>query len=62
MSKLEIFHLCRAMFWPLMVPVAILLGWQASVFLIFLYSSYANCAADIASFSAARADRHQGAT
>lgn len=40
MSRKRSFHLARAGFWIAMVPVAILMGWHTSVFLIFLYSTY----------------------
>jgi hypothetical protein len=50
------FHLARACFWLAMVPVVILLGWQESVFVIFLYSTYANFGADIGAWQASRAE------
>lgn len=53
---LRIFHLARACFWLAMVPVVILLGWQSSVFVVFLYSTYANFAADIGAWQASRAE------
>lgn len=56
-SKKEIFHLCRAGFWVAMVPVAIFFGWHTSIFLVFLYSSYANMIGDIDAFEAARSQR-----
>lgn len=48
-------HLVRAMFWPAMVPVAMVFGWHTSVFVIFLYSTYANFGADIGAYVAAKA-------
>jgi hypothetical protein len=48
------FHLVRAAFWVVMVPVCILLGRQESVFLVFLYSSYANFIGDIDAWEASR--------
>jgi uncharacterized RDD family membrane protein YckC len=53
---LRAFHLARACFWLAMVPVVILLGWQTSVFVIFLYSTYANFGADIGAWQASRAE------
>lgn len=45
-------HPYRAAFWLLMVPVAIYFGFHTSVFVIFLYSTYANFAGDIAAWEA----------
>lgn len=45
-------HPYRAAFWIAMVPVAIVLGFHTSVFVIFLYSTYANFAGDIAAWEA----------
>jgi hypothetical protein len=46
-------HLVRAFFWILMVPVAVHFGWHQSVFVIFLYSTYANFIGDIDAYVAA---------
>jgi hypothetical protein len=51
------FHLVRAVFWILMVPVTIYMGWQTSVFLIFLYSTYANFIGDIDAYVAEKAKK-----
>lgn len=56
-KKLEYFHLSRAAAWPIITAAAVLLGWQESVFLILLYSTYANLGADIGAWQAARAER-----
>lgn len=61
MSKAEVFHLARAAFWVAMVPVAIVFGWHTSVFMVFLYSSYANFIGDIDAYEARRAERAKGA-
>lgn len=53
---LQGFHLARACFWIAMIPVAILMGWHNSVFVIFLYSTYANFIGDIDAWQAARAE------
>lgn len=45
-------HPYRATFWIAMIPVAILCGFHTSVFVIFLYSTYANFAGDIAAWEA----------
>lgn len=37
-----------------MVPVAIRFGWHTSVFLIFLYSTYANIASDLGAWEIKR--------
>lgn len=58
-SRLKWFHLGRAAFWIVMVPVAILFGWHTSVFVIFLYSTYANFIGDIDAWQAARAEEAQ---
>lgn len=49
---MKTFHLIRACFWIVMVPVCILFGWQESVFLVFLYSTYANFIGDIDAYEA----------
>lgn len=46
-------HLVRAGFWIVMVPVAVKFGWHESVFVIFLYSTYANFIGDIDAYVAA---------
>lgn len=48
------FHLVRAFFWILMVPVCIYFGWHTSVFVVFLYSTYANFIGDIDAWEASR--------
>jgi hypothetical protein len=60
MTKTQAFHLARAAFWILMVPVAILMGWHTSVFLIFLYSTYANFIGDIDAYEASKAHDDKG--
>lgn len=40
-------HLLRAYFWLAMVPVCFHFGWHTSVFVVFLYSTYANFASDL---------------
>lgn len=47
-------HLWRACFWLAMVPVAVLMGWHESVFLVFLYSTYANFIGDVDAWEAGR--------
>lgn len=42
-----------------MIPIAIWMGWHTSVFLIFLYSTYANVIGDIDAYEAA-GDNNQG--
>lgn len=46
-------HLYRAWaWWPLLV-VVLLLGWHESVFLVLIYSTYANFASDLATYEGA---------
>jgi hypothetical protein len=47
-------HLVRAWCWLVAVPVFIFLGWHTSVFVIFLWSSYANFAGDLGAYVAAK--------
>jgi len=49
-------YLARARMWILVVPVFIALGWQDSVFVVFLYSTWANYASDMGIYRAARAE------
>ena len=56
-KTLERVHLARACFHVLLVPIAFKLGWQTSIALLFLQSSYANWASDVGSWQAARAER-----
>jgi hypothetical protein len=48
-------HPYRATFWVCMIPVAILLDFHTSVFVVFLYSTYANIAGDISAWEAHKA-------
>lgn len=48
-------HLFRAWSWIAAVPVFIFLGWHESVFVVFLYSTYANFSGDRGIFEAAKA-------
>lgn len=48
-------HLIRAWFWPAMIPVVFLLGWQNSVVIVFLYSTYANFTGDLGAYEGAKA-------
>lgn len=52
-------HLVRACMWPALVPVIVYFGWHTSVFVIFLYSTYANFAGDLGVWKAARTERKQ---
>lgn len=47
-------HLVRAWMWWLLLPVIILCGLQASVFVLLIYSTYANFAADMATYEGAK--------
>lgn len=49
-------HLVRAWLWVALIPVIVLLGWQASVFLVFLYSTYANFATDLGVYRSRKAE------
>jgi hypothetical protein len=59
-SRLERFHLARAAFWVLLVPVVLLTGLRNAVWFVILLSLYANFAGDVSAWQAARADRHAG--
>lgn len=48
-------YLVRAYFWPALLPIALVFGWQSSVFLVFALSLYSNYATDIGAYQAARA-------
>lgn len=48
-------YVLRICFWVAMVPVAVALGWHTSVFLIFLYSTYANVIGEVDGLEARRA-------
>lgn len=48
-------YLVRATGWVVLLPVAVALGWQTSVFLVFVLSVYANFATDLGAYQAARA-------
>jgi hypothetical protein len=48
-------HLVRAAGWVALVPVAILMGWHESVFLVFLMSAYANIMTDVGAWEAKQA-------
>ena len=61
-KALDATHLWRAAFWVLMVPVAVLLGWHTSVFVIFLYSTYANFASDIGAWEGKKAKEENAKT
>lgn len=49
-------HPYRAAFWVVSVPTIMLLGWQNSIFILFLWSTYANFAGDIAAWEASSDD------
>jgi hypothetical protein len=50
-------HLVRACMWLLLVPVIFTLGWQDSVVVVFLYSTYANFSGDLGIWKGAQAKR-----
>lgn len=43
------------MIWPALLPIALLMGWQDSVFFVLLLSLYANFASDISAWQASKA-------
>lgn len=49
--------LVRGWMWPALVPLAVLLHLHESVFVVFLYSTYANWASDLGTYQAFRARR-----
>jgi hypothetical protein len=56
-------HPFRAAFWVAMVPVAIILGLHESVFVVFLYSTYANFVGDISAWESKKSgDKQNEAT
>lgn len=48
-------HLVRAWCWWIAVPVFVLLGFESSVFVVFIYSTYANFASDRGIYESAKA-------
>lgn len=52
--------LIRAWTWPVLVPVFVYLGWHTSVFVVFLYSTYANWASDMGAHQAFLSRRANG--
>lgn len=52
--------LIRAWTWPLLVPVCVYFGWHTSVFVVFLYSTYANWASDMGAYQAFMSRREEG--
>jgi hypothetical protein len=48
-------HLYRAAFWVAMVPIAVVFGFHTSVFVVFIYSTYANFIGDISAWEAKKA-------
>lgn len=50
-------HLVRSFVWPILLPVALSMGWQNSVFLLLIISLYANWATDIGAYQAWKARR-----
>ena len=56
---LEATHAYRAAVWILLIPVAIYFGWHTSVFVVFLYSTYANFIGDIDAWQAKRVEERK---
>jgi hypothetical protein len=52
----EVTHAYRAIGWVILVPIVIAVDLHQSVFIVFLYSTYANVAGDIAAWQAKRAE------
>lgn len=49
-------HLHRAMFWALSCPVIFIIGWQDSIVILFIWSTYANFIGDIDAYVAQKAE------
>lgn len=54
---MEYFHLGRAFSWWVILAIVILVGWQNSVFLVLVYSTYANFGTDLSTWQSRRAER-----
>jgi hypothetical protein len=54
---LQRFHLARALIWPALLPLLLLLHAESSVFVVLCLSLYANFAGDVSAWQAARAEK-----
>lgn len=52
-------HLVLLLFWGIMIPAALFIGWAESVIYVSLVSIYANMATHWSAYAGARAERKQ---